>query len=236
MDFSRRSYQKELLDMDTHPYDAILRNMKELNTINTYLGGHHVTLNGLQQLVGDDKEITICEIGCGGGDNLAAIDKWCKKKKIQATFIGIDINPHCIEIAKTLFEGSNSWFIVSDYKLVRFKNQKIDILFSSLFCHHFTYPEIGEMLTWMQTHAQRGYFINDLHRHPFAYYSIRMLTSVFSKSPLVKNDGPLSVLRGFSRREWEYLMESNQVMRYTIAWKWAFRWLIVVKKSSNART
>jgi hypothetical protein len=53
---------------------------------------------------------------------------------------------------------------------------------------------------------------------------------LFSKSYLVKNDAPLSVLRGFSRNEWKILMEKAGIKNYKIKWKWAFRWLILVEK------
>ena len=50
MDFSKRSYQKELLDQDDIPFEDIKRNMQELDFINTKLGGHKITLAGLKLL------------------------------------------------------------------------------------------------------------------------------------------------------------------------------------------
>ena len=73
MDFSIRSHAKELLDRDDIPFSDIEQNMRELNVINTWLGGHQITISGLEKLIGGKKEITVCEIGCGGGDNLVAI-------------------------------------------------------------------------------------------------------------------------------------------------------------------
>ncbi|HXB43788.1 MAG TPA: hypothetical protein VNV85_07015, partial [Puia sp.] len=70
MDFSARSYNTELLDRDDIPFSDIEQNMRELNIINTWLGGHRITLRGVRKLIGNKKEISICEIGCGGGDNL----------------------------------------------------------------------------------------------------------------------------------------------------------------------
>src|ERR1022692_970617 len=99
MDFSSRSYNTELLDRDDIPFSDIEQNMLELNVINTWLGGHRITLNGLKKLIGNKKEITVCEIGCGGGDNLLAIQHWCSKKNINAKLIGIDINAGCIAVA-----------------------------------------------------------------------------------------------------------------------------------------
>src|SRR5688572_8237001 len=103
MNLSQRSYQKELLDRDDIPFIDIKRNMYELNFINTNLGGHAITLAGVKALLGNPShlknELVICEIGCGGGDNLKAIAAWCKKKSINASFVGIDINADCIEVA-----------------------------------------------------------------------------------------------------------------------------------------
>src|ERR1700730_7184782 len=110
MDFSRRSYQKELLDGDDVPFDAIKQNMKELDQINRYLGGHAITIAGFKRLAGKQKKIGVCEIGCGGGDNLMAIQRWCSKKNIQLSITGIDINPYCIDVAKEKFKPKDAGF------------------------------------------------------------------------------------------------------------------------------
>lgn len=225
MDFSMRSYNKELLDRDDIPFRDIEQNMRELNIINTWLGGHLITLNGLKKLIADKKEITVCEIGCGGGDNLKSIESWCSKKKINAKLIGIDINPECIKYAKS--KNENFEFMTNDYRSVNFGNEKPDIIFSSLFCHHFTNEELIIMLQWMKLNSMIGFFINDLHRHPLAYHSIKSITKIFSKSYLVKNDAPLSVLRGFKKNEWKGLLQQAGINNYKLQWKWAFRWLLV---------
>lgn len=233
MDFSKRSYHKELLDGPDIPFEDIQRNMQELDTINTWLGGHAISLNGLKQILKankGDRPLIICEIGCGGGDNLRVLRRYCRRRSIAVKWMGIDSNPHCIAFAKTReLEGKarETEWIHSDYRNVIFEQGKPDILFSSLFCHHFTDEELVFMLNWMKTHATLGWFINDLQRHPLAYYSILRLTGWFSRSYLVKNDAPLSVLRGFKRREWSALMMQAGMSNYTIRWKWAFRWLIV---------
>ena len=232
MDFSARSYQKELLDLDDIPFNDIELNMRELDTINKNLGGHAITLCGLQKLIGNKKQITVCEIGCGGGDNLYALKKWCTKKNIHAYFTGIDINANCIEYAKSKIKEEGFQFVLTDYRHQKF-SEKPDLIFSSLFCHHFTNGEIVTMLQWMQANSTIGFFINDLHRHPLAYHSIKWLTKIFSKSYLVKNDAPLSVLRGFKRKEWELLLQEADITQYLLQWKWAFRWLII---SQNKNT
>jgi len=232
IDLSARSYKKELLDSDNIPFADIKQNMKELNAVNTWLGGHRITLDGIKELALNHKAgkpISICEIGCGGGDNLQVIKRYLHKKNIPATFSGIDIKPECISFAKQQYPKLYAQWINSDYKLVNFGDNKPDIIFSSLFCHHFTDEELRSMLLWMKENAGSGFFINDLQRHPLAYYSIRFITRIFSRSYLVKNDAPLSVARGFTKKEWSDIFETAAIKRFSIQWKWAFRYLIIYK-------
>ena len=235
LNLDHRSYQKELLDGNDIPFEDIARNMTELNFINKYLGGHSITLDGLKNLIEandfSNRELIICEIGCGGGDNLHIISNWCRKNRIRLRTIGIDINPDCIVYARATFKEPHAEWINSDFRVVRF-NEKPDIIFNSLFCHHFDDEQMIEILQWMKEQSQLGFFINDLHRHSFAFYSIKWLTSMFSKSYLVKNDAPLSVKRGFRKNELKGFLKKAGVNNFTINWKWAFRWLII---SPNTR-
>jgi hypothetical protein len=72
-----------------------------------------------------------------------------------------------------------------------------------------------------------GIVINDIHRHWLAYYSIKLLTRLFSKSAMVKFDAPLSVLRAFSRQELSDILHQAGIRHFQLSWKWAFRWQAV---------
>ncbi|HWI91903.1 MAG TPA: methyltransferase domain-containing protein [Flavisolibacter sp.] len=227
--FRQRSYHKELLDRSDIPFEDIKQNMLELDFINTKLGGHDITLDGIVALMKDqmmfNSKISVIEIGCGGGDNLRVVRNWAEKIHLPVQLKGIDINPECISYAKQQKRNRGIEFIVSDYKNVFFE-KKPDVIFSSLFCHHFSEDELVYMLRWMRENSQLGFFINDLHRHWLAYYSIKFLTKLFSKSYLVKNDAPLSVQRGFKRMELNAIFEQAGIANFNCKWRWAFRWLI----------
>ncbi len=229
--FKNRSYQKELLDGKEIPFEDIRQNMKELDLINRVLGGHRITLEGIQSFSGSLKEketIRIVEIGCGGGDNLRVIEDWSKKRGLKIHLTGIDWNQECIAYATTIKANKDIEFIYSDYAEVKFIASP-HIIFSSLFCHHFTDKGLVFMLRWMKGNSSVGFFINDLHRHPVAYYFIKWVTRIFSKSYLVKNDAPLSVQRGFLKRDWQQLFYAAGMAPFTCRWKWAFRWLVTYK-------
>lgn len=229
INLAKRSYQKELMDADDIPFDAMAQTLKELNIINTRLGGHAITLQGVQSFLNNKEPITVCEIGCGGGDNLFAIYKYCVKNNIPVSFIGIDMNTECIAFAKQQYPQLDCQWICSDYAAVQFEKSPA-IIFSSLFCHHFTDEQLVPMLQWLQKNSTKGFFINDLQRHWLAYYLIKYITRFFSKSYLVKNDACLSVSRGFKKAEWQELFQQAGIKEFTINWKWAFRFLITCKK------
>jgi ubiquinone/menaquinone biosynthesis C-methylase UbiE len=225
----QRSYQKELMDGDNISFEAMAQTLKELNIINTKLGGHAITLKGVKELSSNTSPLTICEIGCGGGDNLFAVYKYCAKNNIPVSFIGIDMNAECIAFAKQQYPQLPCQWICSDYEKVNFGDNKPAIIFSSLFCHHFTDEQLVIMLRWLQQNSHIGFFINDLQRHWLAYYLIKYITKFFSKSYLVKNDACLSVARSFRKKDWQQLFQQSGVENFTITWKWAFRWLVIAE-------
>jgi ubiquinone/menaquinone biosynthesis C-methylase UbiE len=219
----KKSYQKELLDQENIPEADLIQNLKELDFINTWLGGHEVIKKGFYYFQSAKKPLSVLEIGSGGGDNLRALNE--KYPKHQYT--GLDLKETCINYSTAKLPKIN--WLKADYREYKFE-QPIDVIFNSLFCHHFDDNALVEMLIWMNKNAKVGFFIGDLHRHWLAYFSIKFLTKMFSKSYLVKNDAPLSVKRSFTKKELKNLLEKANVKNYKIVWCWAFRWLIVVKK------
>ncbi|MCG9880347.1 MAG: methyltransferase domain-containing protein [Bacteroidia bacterium] len=236
--FKQRSYELELLDQSDIPSSDLYRNLEELNTINTLLGGHAVTLNGMASFVFEPtKTYTVLDIGCGGGDNLRSIAIWARKKGIQLQLVGLDLKADCIEFAqKRCKDFEEISFVCSDYKsFLAEPKHRYDIILNSLFCHHFKEKDLAELFTYMRENSDLGFFVNDLHRNPLAYYSIKWITQFFSRSYLIKNDACLSVKRGFSREELKQLLPETAFKNIKITWKWAFRWLIVFKHDSYNR-
>lgn len=147
-------------------------------------------------------------------------------------FQGVDINP-----VMTLFASDES----TGYKNISFKTYdvfddellklKFDVVMSNLFCHHFDKEDLVQLVKRMCDLSNSFVLINDIHRHWFAYHSIKIITSLFSKSYLVKYDAPLSVARSLTRREWEEILQLADVKNYRIKWKWAWRWQIIINKS-----
>ncbi|MEQ8625685.1 MAG: methyltransferase domain-containing protein [Vicingaceae bacterium] len=228
-DYSRRSTQEELLDEINLDRDELFQNLRELESINRLLGGHSATLKGLIKIIKEpDKTYRIVDFACGGGDTLRAIHRWAKRKKIKVELQGFDLLADAITYAEENSKGFNIKYEVADFNTFETKN--CDIAICSLVCHHFYGEKLNAFLLKMHETANKAVIINDLHRHWFAYYSINFLTQLFSKSRLVKNDAKLSVLKGFTKKEWQSILKENGFATFHIEWVWAFRHLIVIER------
>ncbi len=230
--FSKRSNEKEIMDDLECSGPVLEQTLRELKTINRWLGGNQVTTLGLERLIQQNRQpvYEITDIGCGGGDMIRVMDNWAKRRKIPANFTGIDANGNIIELARVrqLDLSSVQWEVLNVFG-PEFTVQKTDIVTCTLFTHHFTDSELVILFKALRQKARLGLVINDLHRHPLAYYSIKWLTRIFSRSPMVQHDAPLSVLRSFSRKDWMRILEKSGFETFQIRWYWAFRWQICVR-------
>ncbi|MHB1179173.1 MAG: methyltransferase domain-containing protein [Daejeonella sp.] len=233
-DFSKRSTEDELMDDFSLGHEIIDPIMDELEVVNKLLGGYHVFFNALEKMQLEDG-ISICDWGCGGGDSLRRIAVWARKRKLNIKLIGADATDSAIAYAREKSAGyPEISYILADVMSGEMHPNQFDIVISSLFTHHFKDQEWIRLIQKMNSCATYAVIINDLHRHWLAYYSIGILTSVFSRSVMVKNDSKVSVLRSFRRNELERMLQQANCKKYTIKWMWAFRWQIIIDSSKIA--
>jgi hypothetical protein len=225
--FRIRSTQKELLDAEVIPDADLFQNLKELHVINSLLGGYQISLNALKKIDLKNQTYTLVDIGSGGGDTLKTIFKWAQKNKIQLKLYGIDLKSTCVNYANQNEPNASLNFICDDYRNIHLHVNEVSIIHASLFCHHLSSIQIIELIQFAIKH-KAILIINDLERNRFAYYAIKYLTKVFSKSYLVKNDAPLSVLRGFKKKEWIEMIQLAGAKNYSVKNKWAFRHEVIV--------
>lgn len=229
--YDHRSAEDEIMDDLSYEGEILNQTLRELDTINRLLGGNHVTLNGIKKLIAPslDKTWKIIDVGCGGGDILKLIANWARKNNIKVELQGVDANPNVIKYAVENCSGySEINFRADDIFSDEFKKMDCDILTATLFLHHFDDQELSQLFTQFQKQAKIGIVVNDLHRHWLAYRSINLLTGLFSKSSMVKNDAGVSVLRSFRKTDWIRILGNADVSNFKLTWMWAFRWQLII--------
>ena len=199
------------------------RALIELNVINKFLGGSSVSKKGISYFKKINKSgaLKILDFG-SGGTNL-----FLHKEFSNDFVVNADKNIRTCEFLKENDLSEN--IVCADVFNSPFKKRYFDVVHTSLFLHHFKEKEILKLLKRFSLITQKGIIINDLRRSIFALLGIKLLTTIFSKSEFVKYDAPLSVKRGFKKKELKEMFKNFDFHKVIVKRKWAFRWLIIIE-------
>jgi hypothetical protein len=69
-----------------------------------------------------------------------------------------------------------------------------------------TDDQLRDFLLFMESRAARGWMINDLHRHGFAWLGYPLLARLLGVHRIVREDGRLSIARAFRPADWRRIL------------------------------
>lgn len=183
-----RIIQPELLD-HAAPEEA-RRNLRELVSINRYLGGHRILLDRLAEVARPEEEFTFLDIGAASGDMAAAAQRLFPRMR------AVNLDRHELHLERSPGER-----VVADAFQLPFAARSVDVVHCSLFLHHFPDDEVARLLEGFWAVARRALIVQDLERHPLAYYFIPATRWLFRWSDIVVHDAPVSVQAAFKAKE-----------------------------------
>lgn len=231
MNFSIRSTAEEYLDDPNLEKEYFRRAYLDINRCNTLLGGTAITVKAIKRLITNNpkESYTIYDMGCGDGHLLREVSKRFKGTGIKLHLVGFDLRDDVIQLAE---DASKSYDDIKFRKadiLSLNENQKCDILLCTLTMHHFEEAEIHSFMKKFSQLAQIGVIINDLQRSKLAYFLFHIFSFFFVKSTIAKRDGLTSISKGFRKFELKKMADNLKNAHHYITWKWAFRYLWVMK-------
>lgn len=233
IDTTYRSNAPEIMDNFQMEGEILRDALDKIASINRLLGGNKVTLEGIIYLLRAQPKSTairITDIGCGNGDMLRALADYAEKNDLNFILTGIDANNFTIAHARSLSAGYKniSYECIDIFEELN-QQKSADIILCTLTLHHFKDEEIIALLQSFQRTARLGFVINDLQRNAIAYYLFLGLCFVFRLNEMSREDGLVSILRGFKRKDLMSFSKTLGLQHYFIKWKWAFRYQWIVK-------
>jgi len=184
--FSSRADLSEIMDDLSRPDSEFDEAYRELGIINRRLGG----IRAIERFLPHKSNLLVLDVAAGACDVSEAL-----LRRIPAQIVVLDVNP------KGLKSARKSWPVTGNALELPFRDNTFDVVMASLFFHHLSEANCVRVLEKMWRVSRGLVLVNDLYRHPVAYWSIRALAAAFSKSTMVRHDGPVSVLRSFRPRE-----------------------------------
>jgi 2-polyprenyl-3-methyl-5-hydroxy-6-metoxy-1,4-benzoquinol methylase len=203
-------------DLDAGTYAAVVHDLARVNTLTL---ARRPTIGFLGEVWRrhGDSPLKILDVGFGDGDMLRAIARWAARQGQPVMLVGIDLNPRSAPAARD--ETPPDMAIddrTGDYAALA--GQDWDVVLSSLVAHHMTRAQLVAFLHFMEIESAKGWFVNDLHRHGFAYLGFPLLATLMRWHPIVRHDGQLSIARSYRSEEWAPMLaeagiEGAQVSR-----------------------
>jgi 2-polyprenyl-3-methyl-5-hydroxy-6-metoxy-1,4-benzoquinol methylase len=217
---AERAIAEEAMDapgLDPAVYAAVLADLAKVNVVTM---AARPTLSFLKR--SGATRFRLLDVGYGQGDMLRAIARWAKARGIAAELIGIDLNPKSAAAAREATPPE----LAIDYRTGDYADlagEPWDFVISSLVAHHMTPAQLIAFLRFMDAHAARGWFVNDLHRHRLAWRGFGVLAWLARWHPIVRADGQLSVARSYRPAEWAPLLAEAGIRDARVRPEFPFR-------------
>jgi ubiquinone/menaquinone biosynthesis C-methylase UbiE len=231
--FHHRSYELEHLDTGDYTPEEYEGCLVELRRVNRFLGDARALRRSLLAEIEREglKSFSVLDVGAGSGELLRVAAGWALETGRKATLVGLELNARS---AKAVLEESGEFSSISsvrgDALHLPFSDGCFDYAICSLFTHHFKDEGVVAILNELSRVARRRLFVIDLHRHPLAYYLYTTVGRLFLHNRLIREDGALSILRGFRPSELEQLAAQAHLANVQVERRFPFRLVLSARQ------
>ena len=232
--FRKRSSELEHLDKGDYTPEEYEGCLVELRRVNRFLGDARALRRSLLAEVEREglKSFSVLDVGAGSGELLRTVGLWARAAGREALLVGLELNARS---ARAIREESAAFASISavrgDALRLPFGGGRFDYAICSLFAHHFRDEQVVHILNELGRVARRKVFVIDLHRHPLAYFLYTTVGRLFLHNRLVREDGALSILRGFRPGELSQLCSRSRLAGCSVERRFPFR--LVLSGSGN---
>lgn len=232
-DFSQRATTAEWMDDPTVPEADVRAALDDLRRINRYLGVTVTLCRHLFALVHRHRltSVSVLDVATGSADIPQALMRGARRNHLAMRIVALDRGATMVKIARERLAGNPDISLVrADALALPFPADSFDFAIVSEFLHHLTTEQAAVFLSRLREIVRVAFFVHDLRRHPMAYYGFRLLSGLFFRSRLVRHDGPVSFLRGFTEDDVRRLKETSGLDGLTVYRHFPYRLVIVGMK------
>ena len=231
--FRRRSSKLEHLDLGDYTAEEYEGCLAELQQVNRWLGDARALRTTLLRTIDQSqlKTFSVIDVGAGSGELLRTIASWATHNNREARLTGVELNARS---ARAIAEQS-AMFSVNAVRAnafaLPFSDNQFDYAICSLFLHHFKNEQAVMILRELNRVARREIVVIDLHRHPVSYYFYTTIGRLLFHNRLIREDGALSILRGFKPSELNLLAKSSGLKHIRVLRRFPYRLVLSGKRT-----
>ncbi len=225
----QRHLRQELMDrpeLDSTEHIHALGGLRRLNIVSgacRRLWREIVAHTGVQP----GGHLRILDVASGGGDIAQGLWALARRRSVELRILGLDISPTACAQASQRCKpaGTSITFQRTDVTSTALP-KGFDVVTSSLFLHHLCWEQAVTLLSEMDA-AGKLLIVSDLRRSAAGYAVAHAACRVFTRSRIVRYDGPQSVANAFTHSEMVDLCREAGLSGATVRRAWPWRLLLI---------
>lgn len=237
--FATRSHEPERMDDLAIGGDELAGVLRAIRWVNRLLGGHRVGRRLVHPFL-SDVPLHVVDLGAGLADHAVDLVAWGARRGHEIRVTAVDANEAAVALARRHVAralppplAGRVAVVHADAFRLPFADGSFDLATASLFLHHFDDDRAPLLLAEMRRVSRRAVLVNDLHRHPVAWAAFAAASLLVPAPAMFRDDGLLSVRRGFRRDELRELAAAAGLASPAVRWHWAFRWSMAVRPEGD---
>jgi ubiquinone/menaquinone biosynthesis C-methylase UbiE len=205
IELKRQEHAEEFIDAPSHDMAELEQSLGHVASVNRWLGGISAVTRYIKPLLARRGRARILDVATGSADIPLQIAEWAQRHNHEVEIVASDIHPQMLELARRRCAAfPNIRIERADALALEYATGSFDAALLSLALHHFETADQLTVLREMARVARDVVLINDLERTWLNYFGARFLGATYWRgNRLTRHDGPLSVLRSFTKRELE---------------------------------
>lgn len=198
-----RIFEPEHMDMPDADVPKLLRTVRQFALINRLFSRSQTLLT--QHVVAPNRktgrDISIIDVGAGGGDIMRALVRKCRTEGIACRVTLLDNDRRILRQTEQACRSFPEIHIQEGSIDDLPRLGSFDYVFSNHLLHHFSNADIPAVLKKMYDASSRMMIVNDLHRTVSAYGAYAIFSGIFLHRSFAAFDGLLSIRKGFRTDE-----------------------------------
>ncbi len=231
-----RTDEPEDIDDPSQPFSEIERSMQDVALSNHLFGGTQTILFHVARLlaaVPRGSSVRILDIATGSADIPSALLAWGKRRELNLSVVGVDNHAAMLQMARAAAPDVS--LVQADALALPFSPGSFDLALCALAFHHLGFEASVQLLTVMDKLTTRGFVVSDLRRDLPTLWGVEAALAAVRAHPFTRHDGPASVRRAFTLREYRRMIALSGVQQARLTTHWYFRVALVQAKPMQAK-
>lgn len=229
MFFRERSMQAEYFDAPDRPAGEVTAAFRELDRVNRLFQFSHPFVSRLPRWLGRPRceRLDILDVGAGTGLLGKRLSDWARRRGWDWRFTNLDANPVALK------SGNAENGVLGSALQLPFADASFDLVVASQMTHHLTDAEVVQHWREAWRVTRDAIFICDLHRNAGFYAMLWLTMRVMRADRRLREDGLISVKRGFRLGEWRELASRAEIPQAKVWLYYGTRIVLQARKGTR---